>query len=158
MGLIALLIAVGLVLLFLETILPGLVAGALGFVSLCAAVGYAYAEFGFRTGNGTLGIVLVLLIAGTALWVKFFPESSVARIFVSQRRIGTVGAEKPELLGQSGVALSPLRPAGTALISGRRVDVVTEGGFVEKGQEVTVVSVEGLRVVVRPNTALSANG
>lgn len=155
MGLIALLIGAGLLLLFLETILPGLIAGALGCVSLVAAIVYSYSEFGVRAGNGTLALVVVLLIAGTALWVKFFPGSAIARVFVSTRQIGTVGAEKPELLGQSGVALTALRPAGTVAINGRRVDVVTEGGFVEKGQAVNVVSIEGLRVVVRPTVAVA---
>lgn len=49
-----------------------------------------------------------------------------------------------------GVALTPLRPAGSAVISGDRVDVVTEGGFVPTGSAVRVVLVEGGRIVVRP--------
>jgi len=53
------------------------------------------------------------------------------------------------LLGKNGIALTALRPAGTAVFDGKRTDVVTEGGFVEKGQPVTVVGIEGLRVVVR---------
>lgn len=149
MALIAILIASGLVLLFLETILPGLIAGFLGLCALFAAIVYAYLQFDMRTGNSILLTVLGLLIVGTLLWVKFFPESAVARMFVSKRQIGTVGAEKPELLDQIGVALTRLRPAGTAVINGKRVDVVTEGGFVEKDTPVKVVAVEGLRVVVR---------
>ena len=149
MALIAILIAVGLILLFLETILPGLIAGFLGLCALFAAIVYSYIEFDIKTGNTTLLIVLALLVVGTLLWVKFFPESAVARMFVSRRQIGTVGAEKPELLDQSGVALTPLRPAGTAVINDKRVDVVTEGGFIDKGTPVRVVAIEGLRVVVR---------
>jgi membrane-bound serine protease (ClpP class) len=149
MALIAILIAVGLILLFLETILPGLIAGFLGLCSLFGAVVYAYAEFDMKTGNSTLLAVMSLLVIGTLLWVKFFPQSAVARMFVSKRQIGTVGADKPELLDQSGVALTTLRPAGTAVINGKRVDVVTEGGFIEKGTSVKVVGIEGLRVVVR---------
>lgn len=149
MGMIALLIAVGLVLLFLETILPGLISGALGLLSLGAAVAYAYLEFGARAGNTTLFIVLLLLAVGTVLWVKFFPDSSFARVFVSKRQIGNVGAEKPELLGQVGAAITPLRPAGTCVFNGKRVDVVADGVFIEKGTAVKVVAVEGLRVVVR---------
>jgi membrane-bound serine protease (ClpP class) len=150
MTVIAVLIVVGLVLLFLETILPGLIAGFLGLSALIGAIIYAYMELGIRAGNTTLFVVLALLMAGTILWIKFFPESSVARMFVSTGQIGTLGVDKPELLDQVGAALTPLRPAGTALINGKRVDVVTEGGFVEKGTPVRVVSVEGLRVVVRP--------
>jgi membrane-bound serine protease (ClpP class) len=155
MALIALLIGVGLVLLFLETILPGLIAGTLGLFSLIGAVAYAYLTFGIKAGNMTLGVVLLLLMIGTVLWVKFFPNSAMARMFVLKRQIGTVGAEKPELLGQSGVALTALRPAGTAVINGKRVDVVTEGGFVEKGRPVQVIGIEGLRVVVRVTEAES---
>ena len=150
MALIVLLVAAGLLLLFLETVLPGLIAGALGFLALVGAVAYAYLEFGLKAGNATLFSIVGLLLLGIVLWLKFFPESRMARVFVSQRQIGTVGAEKPELLGKSGVALTTLRPAGTVLFDGRRTDVVTEGGFVAKGQAVTVVAIEGLKVVVRP--------
>jgi membrane-bound serine protease (ClpP class) len=149
MGMIALLIGIGLVLVFLETLLPGLIAGALGMLSLAAAVGYAYLEYDARTGNTTLLIVLVLLGAGTILWVKFFPDSAIARMFVLNRQIGTIGAEKPELLGHLGTAATALRPAGTAVFNGKRIDVVADGSFVEKGRNVKVVAVEGLRVVVR---------
>ena len=151
MGIIAVLIAVGLVLLFLETILPGLIAGALGMLSLAAGVAYAYIEFGARTGNITLLITIALLGVGTIFWVKFFPDSAIAKKFVSNRQIGTVGVEKPELLGQTGMTITALRPAGTAIFNGKRVDVVAaEGAWVEKGRTVKVVAAEGLRVVVRP--------
>lgn len=151
MGIIALLIVIGLVLLFLETILPGLIAGALGLLSLGAAVVYGYMEFGARTGNTALAIVLLLLGIGTVLWIKFFPDSAVAKVFVSNRQIGGINAEKPELLGQTGVTVTALRPAGTSMINGKRIGVVAaDGTFVEKGTDVKVVEIEGLRVVVRP--------
>jgi len=53
------------------------------------------------------------------------------------------------LLDQTGTALSALRPAGTAVINGKRVDVVTEGQMIDPGTPVRVVAVEGMRVVVR---------
>ncbi len=48
-----------------------------------------------------------------------------------------------------GPALTQLRPSGVALINGQRVDVVTEGGLIERGAAVKVVTVEGARIVVR---------
>lgn len=57
--------------------------------------------------------------------------------------------ELAALAGQSGQSLSPLRPAGVALIDGQRVDVVTNGEFIESETEVEVVAVEGSRVVVQ---------
>lgn len=54
--------------------------------------------------------------------------------------------------GQIGEAKTDLRPSGTALIEGRRVDVVTEGEFVPRGSPIVVHRVEGSRIVIRPRS------
>lgn len=54
-----------------------------------------------------------------------------------------------ELVGKTGKALTDLRPSGTAEIDGKRVDVVTDSEFIEKGSSIEVVEVEGIRVVVK---------
>jgi len=54
-----------------------------------------------------------------------------------------------ELIGKEGILLTALRPAGTALVDGERIDVVSEGSFINKGTAVKIVKVEGSRVVVR---------
>ncbi len=149
MGTVVILILVGAALLLLETVLPGMIAGIIGFGCLVAGVAMAYVDFDTRTANFVLLAVVVGLVAGTACWLKFFPDSRVARLFISQRTVGEIGAEKPELLNQNGTALTPLRPSGAASINGKRVDVITEGPFVERGSPVKVVAVEGMRVVVR---------
>jgi membrane-bound serine protease (ClpP class) len=51
-------------------------------------------------------------------------------------------------LGKSGVALTPLRPSGTARIADKRVDVVTVGDFIAQDSNVKVVEVEGSKVFV----------
>jgi membrane-bound serine protease (ClpP class) len=48
------------------------------------------------------------------------------------------------------VAATLLRPAGTAVINGKRYSVVSTGDLVEKDAEVEVVSVDGLKIAVRP--------
>ena len=50
--------------------------------------------------------------------------------------------------GDTGTALTDLRPAGAASIGGKRVDVVTQGEYISKGQEIEVMLIEGQRVVV----------
>jgi len=143
------LILVGAALLLLETVLPGMIAGLIGFGCLVAGVVLAYMKFDPRTGNLVLVLVVSGLIAGTLCWMKFFPESRIARVFISQKTVGDIGAERPELLDQTGTALTTLRPSGTAIIDGKRVDVVTEGPLIERGASVKVVAVEGMRVIVR---------
>ncbi|MEI6786192.1 MAG: NfeD family protein [Verrucomicrobiota bacterium] len=149
MALIITLLILGAILLFLETLLPGMIAGLIGLICLMAAVILGYRDFGYQTGSLILAGVLMGLLIGTWCWLRFFPESRIARTFISQGSTGDLGVEKPELLNGTGVALTQLRPSGTASINGQRVDVVTEGGLIERGTAVKVVAVEGARVVVR---------
>lgn len=146
---VAILIAAGAALLLLETVLPGMIAGTIGVMCLVAAVVVGYVEFGPRTGSFILLGVGAGFIAGFLIWLKVFPTSRIAKVFVSQRAVGELGVERRDLVGQAGSALTPLRPSGMAHINGQRVDVVTEGGHIDRGTRVKVVAVEGMRVVVR---------
>src|SRR5579862_7645922 len=143
------LVLVGAALLFLETILPGLIAGFLGMCCLVAGVVVGYNTFGVHTGTLILVAVVLGLLLGTLIWIKYFPGSRLARVFISQRIVGDLKTDRPELLEQRGVAHTNLRPSGTAVINGQRVDVVTEGPMIERGTPIKVVAVEGMRVVVR---------
>ncbi|MBP5469097.1 MAG: NfeD family protein [Candidatus Riflebacteria bacterium] len=53
------------------------------------------------------------------------------------------------LLGLQGVTLSICRPSGKAKIGTERYDVVSEGDFLEKGEQVIVKKVEGNKIVVK---------
>lgn len=58
--------------------------------------------------------------------------------------------ERPPVnVGDVGVVLSPLRPAGTARFGSAVVDVVSEAAFLSTGAKVKVVDIHGNRVVVR---------
>ena len=157
MELVIILLVAGALLLLAESVLPGMIAGLAGACCLAAAVIEGYVQFGAKTGNLILFGVLAGLVAGFWLWLKYFPDSRVAKVFISRKVVGEIGTEKPELLDQTGTALSPLRPAGTAIINGKRVDVVTEGQMIDPGTPVRVVAVEGMRVVVRQFNQTSTN-
>ena len=144
------LLVTGVVLLLLETVLPGGVTGVIGFCCLIGGVTMAYVNLGMTVGNWTLLGVCGGLSLGTFLWAKYFPDSRAARRFVSHQQVGELGVGDPTLLNQTGIVHSSLRPCGTAIIGGKRIDVVTEGSFTEPGTQVKVVAVEGLRIVVRP--------
>jgi len=63
---------------------------------------------------------------------------------------GTQRELVPEkLIGRRGTAVTPLRPAGTAMFDGQRIDVVTEATFTPQGAAIEVTGVEGNRVIVR---------
>jgi len=50
--------------------------------------------------------------------------------------------------GQTGTAITLLRPSGKATIDGELYDVVTQGDFVPKGSRIRVATIKGTRIVV----------
>ena len=101
-----------------------------------------------------IGRAALLAAAVFALIVKRLPSSRLWRRLVlkdaSTSRRGFVSAPPREsLVGKRGDVRTELRPAGTALIDGKPVDVVSEVAFLPKGTAVRVIAVEGMRVVVR---------
>jgi membrane-bound serine protease (ClpP class) len=149
------LIAIGYLLAIVEIFVPGGIFGIIGTAMIISGVlGSAFA-FGSSVavplGFGCMigGVVIF------AFWVNFFPKSWVGRrinLEASNTKTGgyvSQAAGMVELIGKQGVAQTDLRPAGVAVIEGHRVDVVTEGMFVDKGTHIVVASADSNRVVVR---------
>lgn len=143
----------GIILLCFEVFLPGAVMGVMGALCLVVAVILTYTLYGPGMGN----MALVMLVAGSAvallLWIRFFPRSRTGKILITRRDLADFKSAEPleGLMGQEGKAITPLRPAGTALLGGQRIDVVAESGLIDSESPVKVVCVEGNRVVVRKN-------
>ena len=71
-------------------------------------------------------------------------ETPAADGYVSSSREHDV-----DLVGSEGVSVSDLRPAGIGLIAGERIDVMTDGEFIEAQRVIVVVEARGSRVVVK---------
>lgn len=144
---------VGFLMLAVEVFVPGMVLGILGILSLVAAIGKAYYEYGLATGTFVLIGIGVVTMVGFIVWMRVFPHTGIGRRIMLQKSLVPGEGQKDQtirgLVGQVGQAITPLRPAGTVLIDGRRVDVVAENELIEAGSTVTVVHEEGMRVVVR---------
>ncbi len=54
------------------------------------------------------------------------------------------------IVGATGTALTDLRPVGIAEIGGHRMEVLAEGGIIDRGHPVRVTGVEDGQVRVRP--------
>jgi membrane-bound serine protease (ClpP class) len=55
-----------------------------------------------------------------------------------------------DLVGQTGEALTDLRPAGKILIDGKRHEAASEREFIARGSRIRVIGKEGPALVVRP--------
>lgn len=152
-GNIALLVLAGGLLFFVEMWVPGMVAGIAGGVAWIAALVLTYAHFGATAGHALLA---AMVIGGTALfvwWMRVFPRTRFGRKWILEATVHgepQVTEAAPQVaLGDTGVTLTPLRPAGAVRIAERRVDVTTDGDWIEPHTPVRVARIEGTKVVVR---------
>jgi membrane-bound serine protease (ClpP class) len=60
----------------------------------------------------------------------------------------SAATEAKSLVGLTGVAETVLRPAGKGRFGEQLVDVVTEGDYIQQGDSIRVMAVQGSRVVV----------
>lgn len=143
-------LVVGGILLLIECVVPGFsVPGTLGLVMLGIA---CYLSFHFL--HLAAGIVTVIASGGLILFVvRYVPRTRLGQRLqlrtMQQKTAGYHSGDVAVRVGDTGQALTSLRPSGTARIAGRRVDVVTEGAFVAEDASIIVVRVDGMRVVVR---------
>lgn len=149
-----LLVILGLLLLVLEiAVIPGF--GLAGFLGIGAVITSVILAFGdVQTALFSLSIaVTVSVVAVILLWGRFQRSSFWQRLILSHSELPEAGYRAPavhhHLVGKQGIAVTPLRPSGTAAIDGNRYDVVSEGGYVQANSSVEVVMIEGTRVVVR---------
>ncbi len=147
-----LLLGLGLALVIAEVLIPSF--GALSILATLAIIGSIALAFGEGTQTGVRFLVATaLLVPAVILFaLKVLPKSPFGRRMVLRGlSFGSVPATDPRdtsLFGAEGLVEAACRPAGMARLAGRRVDVVTRGEWIEAGERVRVIEVEGNRVVV----------
>nr|MBA3482301.1 hypothetical protein [Pirellulales bacterium] len=77
------------------------------------------------------------------------PPPPEERITLSHRE---ALADYTHLIGVAGEAVTDLRPAGRALVSGQIIDVIAEGVPLDRGTAIVVVAAHAHRVLVRAAT------
>ncbi len=77
------------------------------------------------------------------------PAFAVDQELTAQAGYASAPESDRQWVGKRGTTVSPLRPAGIAEFDGERVDVVSEGVFIDAGQSIDVLRVDGNRIVVR---------
>src|SRR5665648_531229 len=152
-GSVVALFVVGIVLLILEIFVPGGILGLIGIIALITGIMQTVDTL----AQGVFYVTL-LLITLAGLFALSFRMPQTRRLWErfalktcqTQKEGYVVPKQSFDIfLDKQGIALSLLRPTGTADFSGERLDVVTEGTFITSGSKIKVIAVEGTRVIVR---------
>lgn len=143
---------VGVVVIIAEIILPS--GGILSIVAL-SVFGYSlfivFNEISMTIGFSFVAADLILIPVLVIVGLKLLARSPVTLRKTLSRK-GGVSSQSSELgsyVGTHGNAVTDLRPAGIAVINGKRVDVVTRGEYLEKDSAIIVTAVAGNQIIVR---------
>ncbi len=156
---VALIFVVGLALIVLEVfVIPGFgVAGILGLILMLASVFYTFFQSTDNVDTALLWLSISIILTSVLaiLATVFLPKSApfqhfaLSTVMSTEEGYHSAGTlDFQSYLGKTGVALTPLRPAGTVKIDNKRLDVVTVGDFIAENTPIKVLEVEGSKISV----------
>ncbi len=150
-------------------IIPGFgLTGVAGILCILAGIilsftlkGFSFPEYEWdyarlKDAAFALALTLVLLSAFIVSVWKFFPRTTAYHRLVlaaaESSEAGYVVQDKQtaDIIGQRGIALTVLRPAGKGRFGDKTYPVVSRAEYVNQGEEIVIVEVEGNRYVVDP--------
>lgn len=151
------LLLAGVTVVGLEILIPS--AGLLTLTALVLLAGGGWCSVQNGGTTALIGYTLTALVLGPCsalLALRVLPRTLMGKkMMLRGPSTAATAAERSateeglnELVGATGIAATPLRPAGIATLKERRVDVVSRGSHLEAGAPVRVVKVEGNRVIV----------
>jgi len=148
MGLVILLILIGLLFLVAEIlIIPGIgVAGFLGLGSLGAACWFAFTGIGTTAGvivttiACILVVVMLVIVLRGKTWTRFALNTNIE---------AKAGKPVNVRVGDKGVTVTRMAPAGTVLFGNKTVEARSVDGMLDPGTEVTVILLEDNKIYVK---------
>lgn len=150
-SLVFLLITLGFILFLIELFTPGFGLAGIGGLMLIILGSYvAYTKLNLVWGiicsmGSLLGIIgFFKVFVRTGVWKRMRLDTTEDKKNGFQIKTSSEG-----LLDKEGKTISPLRPGGTAIIEGKRVDVSTEGLYIDTNRNVQVIKIEGNKIIVR---------
>jgi membrane-bound serine protease (ClpP class) len=133
-------------------ILAELLIPSFGLLTLAAIAFFAYSYHLVYQHSPSAIIILIAINlisipAALIFVVKRLKKSKAASL---SETIDGEGFVSPVEIGDEGVAITDLRPAGTAKIGDKQTDVYSDGGYLPKGTKIKVISVHnaGVKVTV----------
>lgn len=146
-----LLFLAGVVLIFAEFLLPSGISGGAGTLMILGSIALGLYHFPDQAfwiiGGETFGVM-----AGIALGMFALSKGMGKSLMLEATqdvKDGYVNVQtNTALIGATGEAMTALRPAGTIVVDGKRIDAVSDGTFIKEHENVRVIEVKGNRVVV----------
>lgn len=142
---------IGILVIIAEIFIPSLglltaIALSLFFYSLYIV----YTTISTTAGIALAGLDVVLVPVLLILGIKILAKSPLALNRELSKQNGVVSQKEvyEAYINMKGRAVTDLRPAGMAEINSQRVDVVTDGEYIDADTPIVVTDVSGNRIIV----------
>lgn len=135
--------------IFLECFLPGGILGGIGVLLVLASSYQVYLASNLQLAAIAFISESLALIAFLFLGLKWLRLSHSNLILSDNEATHQSLAMDKNLVGQTGLALTDLHPSGTILLDRQKIDVISRGEYIKQNTRVTIIHVEGHKVVVK---------
>ena len=142
----------GIVMIIVEMLIPGF--GVMGIIGLAIVIFVLYSVYtlkGVVVGSALLvGTIILLVVMAFVVRRALSPNGSLGkRGLILNETSGSNNLElKSDLVGNTGICLTSLRPCGYVLLSGQKFEAVSINGFIEKNTIILVDNIRGERLYV----------
>lgn len=153
-------------------VMPGMIViGVAGAIMCFAGVLLSMQSFVYPSTPQEVSLFMGNMMAITmSIGANIAIFFSVSNLFPNKKPLGPLSlekatisneynevlAKKQDLVGKTGKVIATLRPSGRIEIDGEYYDVVTQGAMISAGETVSVLFVEGNRIIVEKAEASSS--
>lgn len=144
----------GLVLLITEIFIPGFgILGITGIISCVLSIIFTFSD----TKQALVSIIFAFIASCIVIYLllKYVIKTPILnKVVLNTKQEKSKGytalyKDNTNLLGREGIALTPLRPSGLALFGSEKLDVLSNGEFILKGEKIQIIKVEGNKIIVK---------
>ncbi|MGW8023138.1 NfeD family protein [Staphylococcus xylosus] len=149
------LFGIGVIFVIIELFVVGAVIGIIGMALIVFSIITLGDNLVYMIAN--VVVALILSIIEWVILVKIFKrkipflDKVVLKDSTNTEAGYTSHEDRSHLVGQTATTSTDLRPAGIITYNNERIDAVSDGSFILRNKQVTILEVEGTRVVVREN-------
>ncbi|MCA2500208.1 serine protease [Staphylococcus xylosus] len=149
------LFGIGVIFVIIELFVVGAVIGIIGMALIVFSIITLGDNLVYMIAN--VVVALILSIIEWVILVKIFKrkipflDKVVLKDSTNAEASYTSHEDRSHLVGQTATTSTDLRPAGIITYNNERIDAVSDGSFILRNKQVTILEVEGTRVVVREN-------
>lgn len=136
-------LTVGIILLLIELLIPGF-----GIFGIAGTLCLSWSGYYLLGGGVTAILAIIGFYVLLSVGIAFLSRNTFAFWDKNTNGQGYGGSDLSALVGQEGVALTTLRPAGTVLVKDKRLDVSSLGDYIPKDVAVRIVKTEGSKIFV----------